>query len=121
MSCNFTKGPVSAFILPLLLAQTGCYSQAYYPSYGAGYEVGGPYSDGYPVQGYEPAYPNGYEQPGYPGGYGQGDDGAGYQGQDPYGQGYQGNEDDDEDEGDESYDPNRPWQFNPYGGDYGGQ
>jgi hypothetical protein len=118
MSCNFTKGPVSVFILMSLLAQTGCYSPAYYPSYGAGYEVNAPYSNGYPVQGYEPAYPDGYEQPGYPGGYGQGYDGAGYQGQDSYGQGYQGNEDDDEDE---SYDPNRPWQGNPYGGDYGGQ
>jgi hypothetical protein len=119
MKRKFAKRLIFASILFLLLAQTGCYSQAYDP-YGAGYGEVGSYSGGYPAQGYGADDQSGYGQQGYPGYYGQDYYGQGYQGQDDYGQGYQGNDDDDDDDYRERrYDQNRPWQDNPYGGYYG--
>ncbi|MGJ0484054.1 MAG: hypothetical protein ACR65R_05905 [Methylomicrobium sp.] len=97
-------------ILFLFLAQTGCYSQAYYP-YGTGYGENGQYDGGYPAQGYGSNYPNGYGQQNYPG----------YSGQYDYGQGYQGNDDDDDDDNyrERRFEQNRSWQGNPYRGYYG--
>lgn len=111
MNRKIAKHLIPGLLLVLLLAQTGCYSQAYYPSYGTGYEANGPYNGGYPAQGYGSNYQNGYGQQGY----------QGYYGQDGYGQDYQGNDDDDDDDDyrERRYDQNRPWQANPYGGYYG--